>query len=165
MHCDSCKNFRDPQVLQCLNSCPNGTTVFSNYCIDPNRDFNYTAMPGQSTSIITTISPTSSKVTITTTLKDRDKTGYSSSLLYYKQPLLYLVSTIADYTMSQSTSTPASTNAFSIKDEDKLKSPNAGISGCSNMVQLSISLYIKCNNYYCVHVVDMYALTLVYILI
>ena len=126
VHCDSCKNFRDPQ------------TVFSNYCIDPNSDFNHTAMSGQSTSIITRISPTSSKVIITTTLKGRDKTGYSSSLLYYKHPSLYLVSTTADYTMSLSTSTPVSTIAFSIKDEDKVKSPNARISGCSNMVQLLV---------------------------
>ena len=147
VHCDSCKNFRDPQTLQCLNSCPNGTTVFSNYCIDPNSDFNFTAIPGQSTSTITTISPTAtiSKVTITTTLKGRNKTGYSSSLLYYKQPSLYLVSTTADYTMSQSTSTPSSTNAFNIKDEDKLKPPHAGISGCSSMVQLSVTLLSLCS--------------------
>ena len=49
------KNFRDPQTLQCLNSCPNGTKVFSNYCIDPSSVFNFTAIPGQSTSTITTI--------------------------------------------------------------------------------------------------------------
>ena len=147
VHCDSCKNFRDPQTLQCLNSCPNGTTVFSNYCIDPNSDFNFTAMPGQSTSIITTISSTSttSKLITTTTLKSRDKIGYFSSLSYYKQLSSYLFSTTAYYKMSKSSFTPTITNTYNIHDEDKFKPLHAGISGCSNMVQFSVSLLSLCS--------------------
>ena len=97
VHCDSCKNFRDPQTLQCLNSCLNCTTLFSNYCIDPNSDFNHTAMPGQSTSIITMISPTSSKVTITTTLKGRDKIDYHISSSHCCIWLVQLLTTQCHY--------------------------------------------------------------------
>ena len=85
VHCDSCKNLRDPQ------------TVFSNYCIDPNSDFNHTAMPGQSTSIITRISSTSSKVIITTTLKGRDKIDYHISSSHCCIWLVQLLTTQCHY--------------------------------------------------------------------